>query len=132
MKLRYYTDKELASLNRNMFVKSVRYKRQIEYDVVFKLWCVMMRLKFPELTCKDIFERAGFDTRILHDSLPHRRIGEWLKSYRKFGINYFLPELAPYHSLEFTVEKAPDIFKIKLLSAVLQELKELDKNEKNK
>lgn len=126
MKLRYYTEKEIATLNSNMFVNSIKYKRTIEYDVVFKLWCIMMRLKFPELTGKQIFERAGFDTSIIHDNLPYRRIGEWLKNYRRFGINYFLPELEPYHSLVKAKEEIkPDEFKLKLLSVVLDELKEL-------
>ena len=128
MKLRYYTDKELDILNNNMFVLSVRYKREIEYDVVFKLWCVMMRLKNPELTGKQIFERAGFDINILHDSLPYRRIGEWVKNYRKFGLSYFLPELLPYHSLETKKDilDKDEAFKLKLLKEVLYELKKLD------
>ena len=128
MKLRYYTDKELKSLNSNMFVLSVKYKRQIEYDVVFKLWCVMMRSKNPELTGKQIFERAGFDINILHDSLPYRRIGEWVKNYRKFGLSYFLPELLPYHSLETKKDilDKDEAFKLKLLKEVLYELKKLD------
>ena len=128
MKLRYYTDKELSILNSNMFVLSIKYKRQIEYDVVFKLWCVMMRLKNPELTGKQIFERAGFDINILHDSLPYRRIGEWVKNYRKFGLSYFLPELLPYHSLETKKDilDKDEAFKLKLLKEVLYELKKLD------
>lgn len=130
MKLRYYTDSELTSLNSNMFVNNINYKRTIEYDVVFKLWCIMMRLKFPELTGKQIFERAGFDTSILHDNLPYRRIGEWLKNYKRFGINYFLPELEPFHSLNnVNKEVKPDEFKLKLLDVVLDELKELGIND---
>lgn len=128
MKLRYYTDDEIKNLKSNMFVVDIIHKRQIEYDTVFKLWCVMMRLKFPELTGKQIFERAGFDTSILHEYLPYRRIGEWLKNYNKFGLNYFLPEYEPYHSLEKKIE-APteDIVKLKLLKIVLKELKQLSK-----
>lgn len=128
MKLRYYTDDEIKNLKSNMFVVDIIYKRQIEYDTVFKLWCVMMRLKFPELTGKQIFERAGFDTSILHEHLPYRRIGEWLKNYNKFGLNYFLPEYEPYHSLEKKIE-APteDIVKLKLLKIVLKELKQLSR-----
>ncbi len=128
MKLRFYTDKELETLNSNMFVKSVHYKRTIEYDVVFKLWCIMMRLKFPELTGKQIFVRAGFDINMLHDNLPYRRIAEWLKNYRKFGLNYFLPELKPYHSLEkkkASVDES-ELFKLKLLKEILKELKEVE------
>ena len=77
MKLRYYTDSELEKLKNNIFVKEVHYKRTIEYDTLFKLWCIMMRIDCPELTGKQIFERAGFDTSFLHTNLPYRRIGEW-------------------------------------------------------
>lgn len=128
MKLRYYTDDEIKKLKSNMFVVDVLHKRRIEYDTVFKLWCVMMRLKFPELTGKQIYERAGFDTSILHDYLPYRRIGEWVNNYNKFGLNYFLPEYEPYHSLEKQMpEIKTDIFKLKLLKIVLEDLRELSK-----
>lgn len=132
MKLRYYTDEELVSLKKNVFVKDVHLKRTIEYDVVFKLWCIMMRLEFPELTGKDIFIKAGFDVSILHDSLPQRRIGEWLKNYKKFGVNYFLPNLEPYFSLNKKVQSEEDIFKTRLLSFILVRLKELNSYEKNR
>ena len=129
MKLRYYTNAEIEKIKSNMFVIDVLHKRRIEYDYVFKLWCVMMRLKFPELTGKQIFERAGFDTSILHDYLPYRRIGEWVKNYRKFGVYYFIPEDEPYHSIKVKTKKQkPDIFKLKLLKIVLKDLKKLDKD----
>ncbi len=131
MKIRYYTDKELELLNRNMFVKEVHLKRTIEYDVVFKLWCIMMRLEFPELTGKDIFLKAGFDVDMLHDNLPYRRIADWVKNYKKFGFNYFLPDLEPYHSLDVKNVKKDDLFKTRLLSFILIRLKELDSNEKS-
>ena len=131
MKIRYYTDKELELLTKNMFVKEVHLKRTIEYDVVFKLWCIMMRLEFPELTGKDIFLKAGFDVDMLHDNLPYRRIADWVKNYKKFGLNYFLPDLEPYHSLEIKNVKKEDIFKTRLLSFVLIRLKELDSNEES-
>ena len=125
MKLRYYTDKEIESLKSNMFVKNILHKRTIEYDVVFKLWCIMMRFKFPEFTGKEIFRRAGFNVDILNDNLPYRRIGEWVKNYKKFGLEYFLPELAPYHSLDKEPqEEKPDSFKLQLLKIVLEYLKE--------
>lgn len=124
MKLRYYTDEEIASLKSNMFVKNVLHKRTIEYDVVFKLWCIMMRFQFPEYTGKDIFSRAGFDINILNDSLPQKRIGEWVKNYKKFGIKYFLPEMEHYHSLKKDSKvNEIDYVKIKLLNAVLKYLK---------
>ena len=131
MKIRYYTDKELELLTKNMFVKEVHLKRTIEYDVVFKLWCIMMRLEFPELTGKDIFLKAGFDVDMLHDNLPYRRIADWVKNYKKFGLNYFLPDLEPYHSLEIKNVKKEDIFKTRLLGFVLIRLKELDSNEES-
>ena len=128
MKLRYYTDVEIKKIRSNMFVVDVLYKRRIEYDYVFKLWCVMMRLKFRELTGKQIFERAGFDTSILHDYLPYRRINEWVKGYKKFGIYYFIPENEPYHSLNIkTNSKKDDVFKLKLLKVVLKDLKNLSR-----
>ncbi|MDO5556930.1 MAG: hypothetical protein Q4G05_01615 [Clostridia bacterium] len=130
MKLRYYTDNEIAELKQNMFINKIHYKRVIEYDIVFKLWCIMMRLEFPELTGKDIFNRASINTNILHDNLPYRRIAEWLKNYRKFGINYFLPELEPYHSLEKQkTEDKIDPVKLQILNYVLKELKKLEKDE---
>lgn len=131
MKIRYYTDKELELLTKNMFVKKVHLKRTIEYDVVFKLWCIMMRLEFPELTGKDIFLKAGFDVDMLHDNLPYRRIADWVKNYKKFGLNYFLPDLEPYHSLDVNNVKKDDLFKTRLLSFILIRLKELDSNEES-
>ena len=131
MKLRYYTEEELNILNSNIFVNEVRYKREIVYDPIFKLWCVMMRLDRPELTGKQIFERAGFDTSILHDNLPYRRISSWLKNYKRFGVNYFIPEYEPYHTKKKTKkENTPDKFKLQILKCVLTRLKEIE-NEEN-
>ena len=90
----------------------------------------MMRFDCPELTAKQIFERAGFDCSILSDTLPYRRIGEWLKQYKRYGINYFLPELEPYCSKEIIKKEIKeDTFKLKLLQTVLKRLKEIE-NEK--
>ncbi len=127
MKLRYYTDSEIEKLNSNIFVKKIQYKRRLEYDTLFKLWCIMMRYDHPELTAKQVFERAGFDTSILEDNLPYRRIGEWLKKYKRYGLNYFLPELEPYCSKEIKKEEIKeDTFKLKLLKVVLDRLREID------
>ena len=131
MKLRYYTDKELKILNDNIFVKEVRYKREIVYDPIFKLWCIMMRLDLPELTGKQIFERGGFDTIILHDNLPYRRIATWLNNYKKYGIHYFLQEDEPYCTKKvIKKEESIDKFKLQLLKCVLTrlKLKHLQKN----
>ena len=130
MKLRYYNDSELEKLNNNIFVKEVHFKRRIEYDTLFKLWCIMMRIDCPELTGKQIFERAGFDTSFLHTNLPYRRIGEWYDNYKKFGLNYFLPELEPYCSKEIKVQEIKeDTFKLKLLKVVLNRLREIENEE---
>ena len=132
MKLRYYTDKEIETLTKNTFINGILYKRTIKYDVVFKLWCVMMRKQFPELTAKDIFRKAGIDVTILHNDLPHKRIKSWVDNYEKFGLNYFLPELEPYHSLEKKVKREKvDVFKLKLLNLIITKLKELYKDEQN-
>ena len=86
MKIRYYTNEETEKLKNNIFVKNIHLKRRIEYEVVFKLWCSMMRLDLPELTGKQIFERAGFDTSILHNDLPHKRINTCYKIMRNMDL----------------------------------------------
>lgn len=96
MKIRIYTKEEIELFKQNPFVIDIKYLKQIEYDPIFKLWCIYMKLEKPELTAKEIFERAGFNTYILHPSLPRRRISEWMYNYKKFGKNYFLPENESY------------------------------------
>lgn len=114
MKRRIYTDIEIKTLKQNMFIYDVKYLRQIEYDPLFKLWCVYMKYNYPELTAQEIFERAGMNTKILHPSLPRRRISEWVYSYKKFGKNYFIPEDEPY-----TIN---DSFKNQLYKIINEEL----------
>lgn len=128
MKIRLYTDDEIKILNQNMFVRKVKYKREIEYDPVFKLWTIMMRLKFPELSAREIFSRGGFNIEILHKKLPQRRIKEWLDNYKKFGIRYFLPENEYYQSIKkySNDNENIDSFRLKLLKCVLEDLKELE------
>ena len=88
-------------------------------------------MDLPELTGKQIFERAGFDTSILHDNLPYRRISSWVKNYKKFGIKYFLPEFEPYCSKKKEIKEEPvDKFKLQLLRCVLKRLQEIE-NEKD-
>jgi len=131
MKVRIYTDKEINILESNVFVRKVKFKREIEYDPIFKLWCIMMRLKFPEFTSREIFARGGFDINILHNKLPQRRIKEWLDNYNKFGIRYFLPEDTYYKSITRieSNKRVYDNFKLQLLNIVLKELKEIKLNE---
>lgn len=129
MKTRIYTKEELELLKKNIFVLDVKYKREIVYDPVFKLWTIMMRLEHPELTAREIFERGGFNICILHHKLPQRRIKEWLDNYKKFGVAYFLPVNTPYYSIKkLTKDKEVqvDSMKEQLLEFVLGKL-----NEKN-
>lgn len=114
MKRRIYTDEEIKILKQNIFIDDVLYKRQLVYDPIFKLWTIFMRLEKPELTAREIFERAGVNTSILHHKLPQRRIKEWTDFYKKFGIGYFIPVDEPY-----TIS---DNFKKKLLDKILEKL----------
>ncbi|MGM9875710.1 MAG: hypothetical protein ACI310_00575 [Bacilli bacterium] len=131
MKVRLYTDKEIDKLKQCMFVRSIKYKREIEYDPLFKLWTIMMKHDFPELTAREIFARGGFDINILHKKLPQRRIKEWIDNYKKFGIRYFLPENEYYQSITYIKDNKVyyDSLKIQLMDFVLNRLKEIDLND---
>lgn len=131
MKVRLYTNDEIKKLEQNMFVRKVKFKREIEYDPLFKLWAIMMRLEFPELSAREIFARAGFDVNILHHRLPQRRVKDWLDNYKKFGIRYFLPEDAHYQSITYLKDKkiVYDTMKVQLMDFVLSKLKELNIND---
>lgn len=96
MKRRLFTNEEIKILELNPFILKVKYKRELEYDPVFKLWCVIMKFERPDLSAKEIFDKAKFNTTILNDSLPRRRINEWSKKYNKFGVAYFLPIESAY------------------------------------
>ena len=52
MKVRLYTDDEIKKLKQCVFVRNIKYKREIEYDPVFKLWTIMMKHDMPELITK--------------------------------------------------------------------------------
>ena len=58
MKKRIYTDDEIKKLKSCLFVREIKRKCEIDYDPVFKLWTIMMRYEFPELTAREIFARA--------------------------------------------------------------------------
>ena len=128
MKIRLYTDNEINKLEQCMFVRSVKYKREIEYDPLFKLWTIMMKHDMPELSAREIFSRGGFDINILHKKLPQRRIKEWIDNYKKFGIRYFLPENEYYQSITYKKDNKVyyDSLKIQLMDYVLGRLKEID------
>ena len=116
MKRRIYTDDEIKILKSNIFIQDINYKRELVYDPIFKLWTIFMRLECPELTAKEIFERAGINTTILHPDLPRKRIKFWIYNYKKFGVKYYIPEDQPY-----TVN---DKFKKQIFDIVLRRLEQ--------
>lgn len=127
MKIRIYTDSEIAKLKSNMFVRNIHYKRQIEYDPIFKLWTIVLRKDCPHLSAREIFARGGFDVNILHKNLPQKRIKEWYDNYKKFGIKYFLPEDEFYTSIQYKQDDGTptyDNVKLQILNFVLSRLKE--------
>ncbi len=129
MKARIYTDEEIKLFKANMFVLEVRYKRELMYDPLFKLWTIMMRLKFPELSAREIFELGGFNTDMLHNKLPQRRIKEWLDNYRKYGYEYFIPN-KPYSNIRKLkdLSKGENQFKENLSLLVMRELEKIESN----
>lgn len=131
MKVRLYTDNEIKKLKQCIFVRNIKYKREIEYDPIFKLWTIMMRYDMPELSAREIFARGGFDINILHKKLPQRRIKDWVDNYKKFGIRYFLPEDEYYQSITYEKNNTVyyDTFKMQILDYVLRRLKEIDFND---
>ena len=128
MKARIYTEKEINTLENNVFIKKVKYKRELEYFPVFKLWCILMKIENPDLSAREIFERGGLDINILHHKLPRNRIKEWMDNYKKYGIAYFLPEDKSYSTIEKDkVEYASDNYFLKELeNYVCKRLKEIN------
>lgn len=90
MKTKIYTDKEIEYLLKNKFVTKILYKRSIEYSNIFKLWTVLQKIKYPEKTARDIFEEAGFNTRLMNSKLPQARIRAWYLCYERYGFEYFI------------------------------------------
>lgn len=124
MKAHVYTDEEIKILKQNKYVLNVKYKREIEYDPLFKLWTILMRLERPELSAKEIFALGGFNTDILSNDLPHKRIRYWYLKYRKYGADYFL-ENTPYSNLKKEkIEKNRNDFDNKLMDYILCRLEE--------
>ena len=132
LKRRIYTDEEIKILKSNMFVRDVKYKREISYDPLFKLWTIMMKNENPHLSAKEIFSLGGFDVGILHSDLPRKRIHAWVENYKKFGINYFIPEQKSYSTIRKVIEvnsRETDSMKLQLMDFVLRKLKEYYKND---
>lgn len=90
MKCKIYTEKEIELLEKNPFVIEIVRHRFIKYDALFKLWCVIQRILYPEKTCGDIFVSAGFDVGIMNPKLPQSRIKDWENAFYRFGYGYFI------------------------------------------
>lgn len=90
MKTKIYTNNEIEYLKKNKFVIDVLYQREINYSNIFKLWAVLQRINNPEKTARNIFEEAGFNTKLMNNKLPQSRIRSWLLIYERYGVEYFL------------------------------------------
>lgn len=87
---RILLDKEyILSLENNPYIIGYKFNR-LEYTNEFKIYCIMSKLSNVNLTAENIFLRAGIDTSKLHPDLPRHRINDWMKLYKKFGLEYFI------------------------------------------
>ena len=130
MKVRIFTEEEKEKLENNIYVIKVQHNRTIIYDPVFKLWCIMMRLYYPELSAKEIFKAGKFDTNMLNDRTPQERIRQWLNNFYKFGIKYFIPEDKAYYTLPETLKKYKEnnYDREKFIKSVTNLLEKYEKN----
>lgn len=135
MKSKIYSDLEVANLEKSPFVLEVRKKRFISYDPLFKLWTILQRKKYPEKTCRELFEYAGFNTKLMNPKLPQTRIKSWENLYFRYGMDYFISDktysiLLDYFKGEVFISKnetQSTIYK----SKIYKELKDLLLEEKN-
>lgn len=88
-KIRIYNDEEIKILLCNNNVEKIKNKSQIVYKNEFKLWAVKEKINHIEKTARQIFEAGGFNTNILDDRTPQRRLCSWIKKFKKFGEDYF-------------------------------------------
>lgn len=101
MKSKIYTNLEIENLEKNPFVLEVRNKRFIHYDPLFKLWTILQRKKYPERTCRELFEYAGFNTKLMNPKLPQTRIKSWENLFYRYGVDYFVSDKSYALLLEF-------------------------------
>lgn len=101
MKSKIYTDLEIVNLEKSPFVLEVRNKRFIHYDSLFKLWTILQRKKYPERTCRELFEYAGFNTKLMNPKLPQTRIKSWENLFYRYGVDYFVSDKSYALLLEF-------------------------------
>lgn len=81
----------IINLKSNPYIIDYKYNR-LEYSNEFKIYCLMSKLTNTKITAEDIFLRAGIDTSKLHPDLPRHRINDWMKIYKRFGLEYFINE----------------------------------------
>lgn len=125
MKSKIYTKLEIKYLKKNPFVVDVKCNRFIEYEPIFKLWCVLQRKYYPEKICRELFEYAGFNVNIMNKKLPQARIKSWEDLYIRYGLSYFLD------SNNFAMLNN-DIFIKSKRDIILQELNRLIEKESKK
>lgn len=121
MKARVLTSEEITMLLENPFVIKVKYKREIEYDLYFKLWCALQRKFFEERTAREIFELAGFNTKILNDRLPQARVKMWNSRFNQFGVRYFIEDYK-YSTTKKYFEKVISKTQKKVYKDILEDL----------
>jgi len=112
-----YTISEIKKLKNNIYIRDVKYGREIEYEPAFKLWAVYMRISHPELSAKTIFKIAGIDTDIINGRIPKRNLHNWCELYIKFGKDYFI------NLMDYTLY---DIYLLKLSNNILYEISKYD------
>ena len=101
MKSKIYTNLEIENLEKSPFVLEVRNKRFIHYDPLFKLLTILQRKKYPERTCRELFEYAGFNTKLMNPKLPQTRIKSWENLFYRYGVDYFVSDKSYALLLEF-------------------------------
>ncbi len=90
-RIRYFNEIEIEELLHNSNIIGIKNRSQLIYKNEFKLWAVLEKVKHSEKTAREIFESAGFNMNILNEQTPQRRLSSWIKKYKVFGVEYFIP-----------------------------------------
>mgnify|MGYP007056176060 CR=1 FL=1 len=99
-KIRLYTDEEIQKLLKNPNIIEIKNKSRLVYKNEFKYWAVLQKKFYPDKSANAIFKEAGFDTNILSDRLPDKRLLEWTRKYNRYGKDYFNPYKSHYKSIK--------------------------------
>lgn len=132
MKSKIYTEQEIILLKQNPFVLDIKYNRFIEYDPIFKLWCVLAKNLYPEVSARSLFYIAGFPLQIMNPNLPQKRILAWRNIFFRYGKEYFLYSkdyemlnIIPFKNMEINRESTNDLKK-----RIYSEVRAMLENEK--